>query len=97
MTDATRFPAEREPEGRPLDDVPETERPWTPDTPDQRGRANQRFAEPELKVSVQYVVVHGPDGEALQHRQAAAVIRRVLAHLRAQHVGELPDESPEVL
>lgn len=94
MTTGDLFPWEREPEDRPLDDVPETERPWTPDTPDQRIRPDQPGAEPELKVSVQYVVVHGPDGEALQHRQAAA-IRRVLAHLRAQRFGERPGADAE--
>ncbi|MCX5420883.1 DNA cytosine methyltransferase [Streptomyces sp. NBC_00078] len=69
-----------------LDDAAETERPWStaavdapPGTVHQTELTHRGTTS---KVTVRYVVVDGPDGQALAERQAAA-IRHALAWLAA--------------
>ncbi|MEU6142400.1 hypothetical protein ABZ848_18760 [Streptomyces sp. NPDC047081] len=69
---------------RGLDDAAETERPWSSVGASPAPRMAGADGAPT--VTVRYVVVDGPDGEALAQRQAAA-IRQVLAWLAAHSDG----------
>lgn len=69
---------------RGLEEAQETERPWSSAAHDDGGsrRYETKLAHrgETYHVAVSYVAVGGPDGDALQHRQTAA-LRRALRWL----------------
>ena len=94
MAPPRRCPCQR-PRGG-LDDRGEGERPWSPDTAGApaglpaAGRRAARDGAPT--VTVRYVVVDGPDGQALAQRQAAA-LRQALTWLAAHPDTDNPTDD----
>ena len=85
MTESGAPSTSSEPHDHPLDDVRDTERPWSSaaDIAPPKARdepPERRRRERPVTVTAQLVVVEGSDGEALQQRQLV-VIRRALTWL----------------